>query len=62
MKTYQKILNQAVTELKNDECGELYEEEIKQGKQISGDEFVEDCAIDSDLGDVLPRYLYTWKQ
>lgn len=47
--TYQKILNQAVTELKNDEFGELYEEEIKQGKQISGDEFVEDCAIESDL-------------
>ena len=47
--TYQKILNQAVTELKNDEFHELYAEQIAQGKDISGDEFVEDCAIESDL-------------
>ena len=47
--TYQKILNQAVTELKNDEFHELYAEQIAQGKDISGDEFVEDCTIESDL-------------
>ena len=47
--TYQKILSQAVTELKNDEFHELYAEQIAQGKDISGDEFVEDCAIESDL-------------
>ena len=47
--TYQKILSQAVTELKNDEFHELYAEQIVQGKDISGDEFVEDCAIESDL-------------
>lgn len=47
--TYQKILSQTVTELKNDEFHELYAEQIAQGKDISGDEFVEDCAIESDL-------------
>ncbi len=47
--TYQKILNQAVTELKNDEFGDIYAEEIAAGRQISGDEFVEDCAVESDL-------------
>ena len=47
--TYQKILSQAVTELKNDEFHEFYAEQIAQGKDISGDEFVEDCAIESDL-------------
>lgn len=47
--TYQKILSQAVTELKNDEFQEIYADEIAQGKQFSGDEFVEDCAIESDL-------------
>ena len=47
--TYQKILNQAVTELKNDEFRDIYAEEIAAGNDISGDEFVEDCAIESDL-------------
>lgn len=47
--TYQKILNQAVTELKNEEFGDLYAEEIARGEEISGGEFVEDCAIESDL-------------
>lgn len=47
--TYQKILTQAVTELKNDEFSDLYADDIIQGKEISGDEFVEDCSVDSDL-------------
>jgi len=47
--TYQKILNQAVTELKNDEFGDLYASEMAQGKKLSGDDFVEDCALESDL-------------
>lgn len=47
--TYQKILNQAVTELKNDEFSDLYTEEIEQGNQLMGDEFIEDCAVESDL-------------
>ena len=52
--TYQKILSQAVTELKNDEFHELYAEQIAQGKDISGDEFVEDCALESDLAMYFP--------
>ena len=47
--TYQKILNQAVTELKNDEFADIYAEEIADGRQLSGDDFVEDCAVESDL-------------
>jgi len=47
--TYQKILSQAVTELKNDEFQDLYEEEMNEGKQITGDDFIDDCAVESDL-------------
>lgn len=47
--TYQKILTQAVTELKNDELQDLYAEQIAQGEAISGDDFVDDCAVESDL-------------
>lgn len=47
--TYQKILSQAVTELKNDEFQDMYKDEIAQGEQISGDDFVDDCAVESDL-------------
>ena len=53
--TYQKILNQAVTELKNEEFQDIYAEEIAQGKEISGDEFVEDCALESDLEMYFPE-------
>lgn len=47
--TYQKILSQAVTELRNDEFQDLYAEEMAEGKEITGDDFVDDCAIESDL-------------
>ena len=47
--TYQKILSQAVTELKNDEFHDVYAQQIAEGENINGDEFVEDCAIESDL-------------
>ena len=47
--TYQKILNQALAELKNDEFQDLYAEEIAEGKQVTGDDFVDDCSIESDL-------------
>ena len=47
--TYQKILNQAVTELKNDEFQDLYTEEMAEGKELTGDDFVDDCAVESDL-------------
>lgn len=52
--TYQKILNQAVTELKNDEFGDFYSEEMKEGQEFTGEDFVEDCAIESDLEMYLP--------
>ncbi len=54
--TYQKILNQAVTELKNEEFGSLFEEELKAGHQLSGDDFVEDCSLESDLEMYFPDY------
>lgn len=47
--TYQKILSQAVTELRNDEFQDLYAEEMAEGKEITGDDFVDDCAMESDL-------------
>ncbi len=47
--TYQKILSQAVTELKNDEFQDFYADEMAEGRQITGDDFVDDCAVESDL-------------
>lgn len=47
--TYQKILNQAVTELKNDEFADMYNEQMEAGQMLTGDNFVEDCAVESDL-------------
>lgn len=47
--TYQKILTQAVTELKNDEFTNLYADDINQGEEINGNNFVDDCSVDSDL-------------
>ena len=46
--TYQKILNQAVTELKNDEFADLYSEEA-EADTAAGDAFVDDCALESDI-------------
>ena len=47
--TYQKILSEAVKELRNDEFQELYAEEMKSGKELDGSEFVDECQLDSDL-------------
>ncbi len=56
--TYQKILNEAVKELKNDEFADLYEEEMKQGNQVTGDEFVDEVTLESDLEMLFPdRYV-----
>lgn len=41
--TYQKILSQAVTELKNEEFSDLYQQEMEAGEQFTGDDFVDDC-------------------
>ena len=48
-------MNQAVTELKNDEFADLYHEEMAEGRQFTGDEFVEDCAVESDLEMYFPE-------
>ena len=54
--TYQKILNEAVTELKNDEFAELYADENKSGdSSISGEEFVDECNVESDLELLFPN-------
>lgn len=47
--TYQKILNQAVTELKNDEFSDLYEDDSSYKKGMADDIYVDDCAIESDI-------------
>ena len=52
--TYQKILNEAVRELKNEEFADLYEEDAKN-KDISGSDFVDDCAIESDYEMYFPE-------
>ncbi len=54
--TYQKILSQAVTELKNDEFADLYTEQMQQGQTLSGDDFVDDCAVESDLEMYFPDH------
>ncbi|NDV79395.1 transcription-repair coupling factor [Dysgonomonas sp. 511] len=45
---YQKILTEAVNELKNDEFADIYYEK-KDGEKIAGDRFVDDVQIESDL-------------
>lgn len=54
--TYQKILAEAVTELKNDEFADLYADEIKAGEEkFSGEEFVDECQVESDLELLFPN-------
>ena len=53
--TYQKILAQAVTELKNDEFADLYAEELKQNGGLSGERFVDDCTVECDLHAYFPE-------
>ena len=47
--TYQKILSQAVTELRNEEFHELYAEEVRNGNVVESTEVVDDCQLDSNL-------------
>lgn len=55
--TYQKILSQAVAELKNEEFADLYAEEVKKGEAV-GDDFVDDCTLESDIEMYFPdRYV-----
>jgi transcription-repair coupling factor (superfamily II helicase) len=48
---YQKILDEAIRELKRSDFKELFQEEIS--KQ---DDFVQDCTIDTDLEILIPDY------
>ena len=53
--TYQKILSEAVNELKTDEFADLYAEELKAGEEkITGENFVAECSIESDLELLFP--------
>lgn len=54
--TYQKILNEAVRELKTDEFADLYAEELQEGEEkISGQNFVDECNVESDLELLFPN-------
>ena len=57
--TYQKILSEAVHELKNDEFAELYAEELQNDGTISGEQFVDDSQVESDLELLLPATYVT---
>lgn len=52
--TYQKILSEAVHELRTDEFSELYAQEMQTDGVISGEQFVEECSVESDLELLLP--------
>ena len=52
--TYQKILSEAVHELKNEEFADLYADEAKGDGTISGEQFVDECQLESDLELLLP--------
>ncbi|MBQ1973922.1 MAG: transcription-repair coupling factor [Paraprevotella sp.] len=47
--TYQKILSEAVKELRNDEFAELYAEDVKDGVVKGGEDFVDECLMESDM-------------
>ena len=54
--TYQKVLNEAVKELRETEFLELYEEEKRNEQgEIKGDNYVDECNIESDLPAFLPE-------
>ena len=60
--TYQKILTEAVRELKNDEFADLVAEEQQAADdsgQISGEQFVDECQVESDLELLLPANYVT---
>lgn len=50
---YQKILSEAVTELKNDEFADLYHE-VGENQKIKGDNFVDEVQVESDMELLFP--------
>ena len=57
--TYQKILKEAVRELKNDEFSDLFasqqEQNRKEGQVQSAEMYVDDCTVESDLELLFPQ-------
>ena len=53
--TYQKILGEAVHELKTNEFADLIMGDAGDDGKISGDGFVEECAVESDLELLFPN-------
>ncbi len=53
--TYQKILSEAVAELKNDEFSDLYAEEDSAKHDLDGTVFVADCGVECDLHAYFPE-------
>lgn len=54
--TYQKVLNEAVAELRETEFADLYADAQKdESGKISGENFVEEAAIESDIQAFLPE-------
>ncbi len=51
--TYQKILNEAMLELRDEEFSDLYLDEEKDAK--AGDYYVQDCQLESDLELMFPQ-------
>ena len=58
--TYQKILDEALLELKENEYRDMFagseEEKQQAAMQLGSIQFVSDCHIDTDLGILLPTY------
>ncbi len=52
--TYQKILKEAVTELRNEEFAGVLTADTSTGDAHAGDEFVADCTVETDLELLLP--------
>src|SRR5574344_2363664 len=58
--TYQKILSEAVHELRTDEFTDLYSgEDDVQNESNTGEQFVDECQIESDLEMMLPETYVT---
>lgn len=57
--TYQKILSEAMHELKVDEFADLYAEEIKGEGKVNGEQFVDECQVESDMELLLPANYVT---
>ena len=53
--TYQKILSEAVKELRNEEFQDLYAEDNEYAKTSSATDFVDECQLETDLPAHLPE-------